>query len=262
MEEDQAVAAAYAEGKKRHTDKELIELHKKGEISDRQFVKYLNWNKTAEREETEQIKRQETLRRQERNNDLEIFEATQMYNSDGSPKALTPADAARICAEASEKFFKNDPHGLTDFFKRVNVQVEKIVRKNSFAQSDEGKAILKYINDKDLSAFYWDPVDWWDKKDKRDAAFLLSQKLQLLSIAEAEFKRNSGDVEKTIKALDARIKDLNTGRITSILQGYPVQDIQVGKYTLPAGEQKPKVRTGTYKGRKVEEINGKWRYVE
>jgi hypothetical protein len=257
MEEDQAVAAAYAEGKKRHTDKELIELHKKGEISDRQFVKYLNWNKTAEREETEQIKRQETLRRQQRNNDLEIFEATQMYNSDGSPKALTQADAARICTEASEKFFKNDPHGLTDFFKRVNVQVEKIVRKNSFAQSDEGKAILKYINDKDLSAFYWDPVDWWDKKDKRDAAFLLSQKLQLLSIAEAEFKRNGGDVEKTINALDARLKDLNDGKITSILEGYNNNTERVGKHEQPIENPKRNIvreRFGKDKnGRKYKE---------
>lgn len=245
MEEDQSVAAAYAEGKKRHTDKELIELHKKGEISDRQLVKYLNWNKAAEREETEQIKRQETLRRQERNNALEIFEATQMYNSDGSPKALTQADAARICTEASEKFFKNDPHGLTDFFKRVNVQVEKIVRKNSFAQTDEGKAILKYINSKDLSAFAYRP---WFGRNKDDAGFLLVQKLQMLASAENIYNANNKNMAKAINAIDTLLSSLNDAKITSILEGLKADN----RY----------VKTGTKNGKKAFTVDGgkNWYY--
>lgn len=260
MEEDQAVAAAYESGKKLYTDEQLIELHDAGTITDKQFVRYKNWNKAFDREQSTLATRQANLRKAQRQQAVNAFYATALYNPDGSPKVLTQADASRICLEGKEKFFGPDADGLTAFYDRVYSQVEKAAAGKTFAQTDAGKMILKYINDKDLSAFYWDTWAWGDEKS--DVAFTLSQKLQLLSIAEAEFKRNGGDLEKTINALDARLKDLNNGRITSILQGYPVQDIQVGKYTLPAGEQKPKVRTGTYKGRKVEEINGKWRYVE
>ena len=260
MEEDRAVAAGYESGKKLYTDEQLVELHNAGTITDRQFVRFKNWNKAFDREQSTLATRQANLRKAQRQQAVNAYYATALYNPDGSPKVLSQADAAKICLEGKEKYFGPDADGLTAFYDRVYSQVAKIEKQKDFAQSDAGKAILKYINDKDLSAFYWDTWAWGDEKN--DVAFNLSQKLQLLSIAEKEYTRNNGNVEATINALDARLNDLNEGRITHILQGYPVQDIQVGKYTLPAAEQKPKVRTGTYKGRKVEEINGKWQYVE
>lgn len=244
-EEDLAMAAAYEAGEKRYSDAELLKRYKDGEFTDRQYVKYLNWNKAAAREETAQIKRQETLRRQERNNALEIFEATQMYNSDGSPKALTPADAARICTEASEKFFKNDPHGLTDFYKLVNGQVEKIVRKNSFAQTDEGKALLKYINSKNLSEFAYRP---WFGINKDDTGFLLVQKLQMLASAENIYNANNKNIAKATNEVDTLLSSLQDAKITSILAGLKADT----RY----------VKTGTKNGRNVFTVDGgkNWYY--
>lgn len=260
MEEDRAIAASYKAGKKLYSDEKLKDLHEGHAITDRQYVRYKNWNKAFDREQSTLATRQANLRKAKRQQEVNAYYATALYNPDGSPKILSQADAAKICLEGKEKYFGPDADGLTAFYDRVYSQVAKIEKQKDFAQSDAGKAILKYINDKDLSAFYWDT--WAIGDEKNNVAFNLSQKLQLLSIAEKEYTRNNGNVEATINALDARLKDLNKGKITSILQGYPVPDIQVGKYTLPAAEQKPKVRTGTYKGRKVEEINGKWQYVE
>lgn len=271
MEEDQAVAAAYEAGKKLYTDEQLTELHDAGTITDKQFVRYKNWNKAFDREQSTLATRQANLRKAQRQQAVNAFYATALYNPDGSPKVLTQADASRICLEGKEKFFGPDADGLTAFYDRVYSQVEKAAAGKTFAQSAEGKAILKYINDKAVTDFIWDEnwgiFSWVPFTDQRkDPAYLISQKVQLLSIAEPEFKRNGGDVEKTIKALDARLKDLNDGKITNILQGYPVPDIQVGKYTLPAKANKPAQpangATGMKNGRKTIYLDGVWYYAK
>ncbi len=255
MEEDQAVAAAYEAGEKLYTDDELTERHKGRAITDRQYVRYRNWNKEFDRMQTAEAARQRNIRKALRVQEVNRYYATALYNPDGSPKILTAEDAARICKDGKEKFFGPDADGLTAFYDRVYSQVEKAAAGKTFAQTDAGKMILKYINDKDLSAFYWDTWAWGDEKN--DGAFTLSQKLQLLSIAEAEFKRNSGDVEKTIKALDSRLKDLNDGKITSILEGYNNNTERVGKYEQPIENPKRKIvreRFGKDKnGRKYKE---------
>lgn len=216
--------AQYASGHKVFTDEQAKAMLERSEITSRQYTNILNWNKGLDRANAAKLSQQENARNAAFKQQVNKLEYETLWKN-GDAVKITPEQARKIKLEATP-LFGNRYDDAIAFYKKVDERVAKLEAGTAWDQSVEGKAVSKFVQNIPLQSFEWDPVGWGYKNDE---GFLISNKLEMMQFAEQRFAANKGDVEKTITDINARLKELNDGKITRILDpnapfGQPKQE--------------------------------------
>lgn len=216
--------AQYASGHKVFTDEQAKAMLERSEITSRQYTNILNWNKGLDRANAAKLSQQENARNAAFKQQAYELEYKTLWKN-GDAVKITPEQARKIKLEATP-FFGNRYDDAIAFYKKVDERVAKLEAGTAWDQTVGGKAVSKFVQNIPMQSFYWDPVGWGYKNDE---GFLISNKLEMMQFAEQRYAANKGDVEKTINDINARLKELNDGKITRILDpnapfGQPKQE--------------------------------------